>query len=209
MKKFIHKLRLACTLVTLIASGALMTGCAFKINPTVNSARFVDASGVPPQHIPQRICLVLSENYVTYVFKFQRGLDPYEYYLGPALESYAKSIAESNFQSVQIAHDEKTASMMDVDFLLTPSIQKVDLTSFVVVGEKQHMLVDVQWTLTRKGSNSALWLSTFEGNAEGLPGTPFDGFKGNREFAENTVIDLWNQTVPGFQKLHALNALNR
>jgi hypothetical protein len=182
----------------------ILAGCTINVRPEVDPSSFKGSSGSSSNLIPKRVALVLTKEFVTHTYDFRVGLDPYSYHIGPSLEAYAKRIAESHFQSTQVVSGEAGAT--DVDFILTPSVRRSELTSAVTVLDKQHMTIDVEWTITTAPGSPPVWVSTFSGNSEGKQGTPFSGFKGGKTMIQNMVADLFKQTDRGFLKLHQMDA---
>lgn len=170
----------------------LLAGCAFKVKPKIESLAF--ASGSTNAAAQQGATLILSNAFTTHTHKLMRGLDRYHYSFGPALEKYAEATAESIFKPVQIVHGDKSSDKGGAGLVLTPRVVKTDITSSLFITENINVSVDVEWTLKRQGSTANLWVATFTGKAEGKPGSPFDGFKGNRELVESAILDLWAKT---------------
>jgi hypothetical protein len=149
-----------------LAACCLGSGCAYNVKPRIERVAFAGAGEVS-QRIPKKVALVLSDEFVTYDQKLKRGMQPYNYRLGPLLEPYARATAEKFFESVEVARGKNVAPSANADLILTPKVHKSDLTSFVTIFEKQYLTVDVEWTLKRRGEETAIWLSTFEGKGEG------------------------------------------
>lgn len=198
-------IRLVHHLCAILAISVLATGCAFNVNPKVDTYTFNDTSESSSNRISKKVALVLSKEFVNYTYHYRRGLDPYNFHIGPSLQAYAKRMAESHFQSVQVVSEASTTA--DVDFIVTPTVRKMELTSFTWVWEKQHMTIDVEWTLIAKPGSAPLWVNTFSGNSEGKQGTPLDGFKGGQQMIQNMIADLWKQTNQSFIKFHQMDAL--
>ena len=183
-----------------------LMGCALEVNPKVTTAMFANLSNPPDLRFPQKVDLKLSDGFVGYDYRFNRGANPYLYHLGPSLEAYARATAESFFQSPLIVRGENVTPG-DNELILTPKVSKVDLTSFVWGWEKQTMIIEVEWTLKRKNSSSPIWAVTLAGKASGLDGNPFNGFRENGEMVRDVMLDLWKQTGPAFEKLKGLESL--
>lgn len=197
----IRKLHHLCIMLVL---PMILAGCTLNVRPKVDPSSFKGSSASSYNLIPKRVALVLTKEFVTHSYDYQIGLDPYSWHIGPSLEAYAKRIAESHFQSTQVVSAEAGAT--DVDFILTPTVRKSELTMFVTFLDKQHMTIDVEWTITTAPGSLPVWVSTFSGNSEGKQGTPFSRFKGGRTMIQNMVADLFKQTDQGFLKLHQMDA---
>lgn len=198
MNKYSHMILRVCLLA---ACSGLWSGCIYiNVRPRMEHVAFV-SSVDSSQRIPKKVALVLSEDFVTYDQKLQRGLQPYNFYLGPALEAYARRTAETFFESVEIVRGRNATPSPSADFILMPKVHKSDLTSYVTIFEKQYLTTDVEWTLKRRDQDTPIWLSTVEGKGEGKAAKP--------EIIESTINDLWRQTVPAFGKLQNLELLRR
>ncbi len=200
-----YHIRLVHRLCTFLAISALAAGCAFNVNPKVDISAFNGTSESSSNRISKKVALVLSKEFVDYTYHYRRGLDPYIFHIGPSLDAYAKRMAESHFQSVYVVSE--ASAVADVDVILTPTVRKMDLTSFLWGGEKQHMTIDVEWVLTAKPRSTTLWVNTSSGNSEGKQGTPFSGFKPGKKMIQNMIADLWKQTNQSFVKLHQIDTL--
>jgi hypothetical protein len=197
MKKCPHWFPLIC----LLAALCLWSGCAINVKPRMSRLDFASRAGEPSPRIDKKVALVLSDQFVNYDQKLQRGTQPYNFYLGPSLEAYARRTAETFFASVEVVRGEKAAPSASADLILVPSVHKSDLTSFVTIFEKQYLTIDVEWSLRRRGQDTPIWLSTIEGKGEGKAAKP--------AIIESAVNDLWQQTIPAFRKMQNLELLRQ
>lgn len=191
--------RLFAHLALLAASCTALTGCVGNISPKITAATFPTLSATAGQRLPQKVAVLLPPEFSNYEQKLQRGFEGYSFHLGPALDAYAQSTAQSRFQTVQVVRGSEVPAETDVELVLTPSVRKAEVTSFVTIFDTQHLTVDVEWKLTRKGEAAPLWLETVEGSGEGKPLKP--------AVIESAIEDLWKKTVASFDKLRTLDAL--
>lgn len=191
-------------LAILLVLPMIFAGCTLNVRPKVDPAAFKGAGAASVNPIPKNVALVLTKEFVTHTYDYRRGLDPYSLHIGPSLEAYAMRIAESHFQSAQVVSNETGAK--DVDFILTPTVRKSELTSFMTMLDTQHMTIDVEWTIIKGPGSPPVWVGTFSGNSEGKQGSPLSGFKGGQEMIQKLVADLYKNTDQGFLKLHQMEA---
>jgi len=204
MNCHIRRIRNICAIFMICA---MASGCAINIIPKVETSTFKGTDELSTELIPKKVALVLSKEFVNYIYYFRRGLDPYQYHLGPTLEAYAKGIVESHFQSVQVVSEPFEST--DADFILIPTVRRMELTSFLWATEKQHMTIDVEWTIIAKPGSPPLWINTFSGNSSGQQGTPFSWFQGAKEMVQKMFSDLAKQTNQSFFKLRQLKEISK
>jgi hypothetical protein len=116
------------------------------------------------QLLPQHVALVLDQEFSNYVHKMVLLGGSDNYPMGVALQDYARNVATSSFQRMEVASSEEQAAALAADdLILIPKVVKSDnsLSKFIpFVPPKLTMTLVVEWTAKYRATHNTLWLKT-------------------------------------------------
>jgi hypothetical protein len=179
-----------------LALGLVITGCGRPVHRLQVPAD-LEIPAQSTEKIQQRVGLYIPSRFAAYgcTVTSTKG-DEYCFALGDAFVSGAEAVANMAFQETVPISEMGEAGYYDIDIIIYPEIEAVDMVIPPWFHSIQRALVIVKWTAI-DSTGRVKWVDTFKGWGEnevaGFPGHD----KSVRECIESAIEDVFSETLQG------------
>ena len=142
--------------------------------------------------IPLRVGLYMSPEFINYEYVSYKSIHP----LGKILKEGSREVVSKAFeQSINLSSLDE-AGAQNVDVVILPELEVVDVLTEVKLVGRTKILVSVKWTIQNPEGN-IIWVDTFKGQSEVGTGTVWTIDKNRSRGLQSAVEEQFGNALQG------------